>query len=433
MLIISDNSTKYIPNDELKYLSDFEKIANLEINNSDINNNLLVFSNHLEKISKEHIFSISETKISTNNIMGFVGLNESEVTIRSRFAIGNNDYFLHYMLQRVFSINLFDLKHRTAQDNIFDFLLYLFPHYLKKALRQGVYKEYKRNEYNNANIKGAVNISQHIKSNIPFRGKIAYSTREHSYDNKMTQLIRHTIEFIKKQRFAYHILSNDSETHNSVKKIIQATPTFEYNCKTSIINSNLRPLVHPYFSAYKDLQMICLQILRYEGLKYGQEKDKIYGLLFDGAWLWEEYTNTILKDCGFKHPRNDLSKGGIQLFKDRSGFIRYPDFWKAGFIIDAKYKRLNENQIDRNDMHQIISYMYVKQALIGGLIYPVSNSNSTIMEEKIGYLNGYNGVVKTWNIPIPNEALDYKEFCRSIKQSELKLKEIIKMYDQVNP
>ena len=35
------------------------------------------------------------------------------------------------------------------------------------------------------------------KKNIPFMGKIAYTTREHSYNNNLTQLVRHTIEYIK--------------------------------------------------------------------------------------------------------------------------------------------------------------------------------------------------------------------------------------------
>lgn len=185
-------------------------------------------------------------------------------------------------------------------------------------------------------------------------------------------------------------------------------------------------MIHPYFSEYTDLQKICLQILRYEGLKYGQEKNKIYGLLFDGAWLWEEYTNTILKDCGFKHPRNDTSKDGIRLFQNRNGYIRYPDFWKDEFIVDAKYKRLENKEIDRNDMNQIISYMYVKQAKIGGFLYPTSNNNLQNLEKKIGYLNGYNGVVKKWNIPIPIESTDFDTFCKSIKENEKKLKETIK-------
>ncbi len=433
MFRIPDNSTKDIPEELKHHRNDFEKITNFKIrNDNDIsNNNLLIFSNQKESILNKYIFSIDGTSISTNNIMGFVGLNECEVTIHSRFDSDDNDFFLHYMLQRVFSINLFDLKHSTTTENVFDFLLYIFPFYLKKALRQGLYKEYKRKEYNNSNIKGTVNIVRHIKNNIPFRGNIAYSSREHSYDNKVTQLIRHTIEFIKKHKFAYNTLSNDSEIRNSVNEIIQATPSFEHNSKISVINSNLCPLVHPYFSAYKDLQKICLQILRYEGLKYGKEKDKIYGLLFDGAWLWEEYTNTILRDCDFKHPRNDFSKGGIHLFKERRGYIRYPDFWKENIIIDAKYKRINDKEIDRNDINQIISYMYVKQALIGGFIYPVSGDNDEIpLETPIGRLNGYNGIVKKWRIPIPNQASDFKNFCKLMYNNELKLKEIIKENDK---
>ena len=428
---ISDNSSRNIASDEHHHLPNLKKIAQLKINNKkDSNDGLLIFSNKEEKIENERIFSIDEDNIATNNLMGFVGYNETEVTIQSRFSTGNNDYFLHYMLQKVYSINLFDLKHSSSNENIFDFLIYLFPFYLKKAMRQGIYKEYKRKEYNNSNIKGAINIAQHLKSNLPFRGKVAYSSREQSYDNKVTQLIRHTIEFIKQHKLANNILSSDTETQQKVNEIIQLTPTFQNSNRISVINSNLRPMAHPYFSEYTDLQRICLQILRYEGLKYGQEKNKIYGILFDGAWLWEEYTNTILKDCGFKHPRNDIFKGGINLFRTRGHYLRYPDFWKEGFIIDAKYKKMNNKTIGRDDMHQIISYMYVKQAKTGGFIYPFNGKNEASLEEEIGHLNGYNGVVKKWNISIPFGSSDFTDFCISMQNSEDKIKEIIKENDK---
>ena len=52
-----------------------------------------------------------------------------------------------------------------------------------------------------------------------------------------------------------------------------------------------------------------------------------------GAWLWEEYVNTLLEDFDFIHAENRLHKKGIWLFEDideegkmdRSGW-RYPDF-----------------------------------------------------------------------------------------------------------
>ena len=70
-----------------------------------------------------------------------------------------------------------------------------------------------------------------------------------------------------------------------------------------------------------------------EEVKYGEDDNEIHGLLFDGAWLWEEYINTLLEEFDFIHAENRLHKKGIWLFEDideegkmdRSGW-RYPDF-----------------------------------------------------------------------------------------------------------
>lgn len=48
--------------------------------------------------------------------------------------------------------------------------------------------------------------SVHIRMNIPFNGKVACKTREHSYDNLTTELIRHRIEFIKASEFGSAVL-----------------------------------------------------------------------------------------------------------------------------------------------------------------------------------------------------------------------------------
>lgn len=412
------------------HLLNLQQIANVKISNLSIdeNPNLLIFPGCFnkckDKIYDESIFSLQGEKLTTNNVMGFVGINESELTIQSRFAKNDKDYFLHYMLQKVFSINLFDLKHSSSQENIFDFLLYLFPFYLKKALNQGLYKEYKQNSYNNANVRGSIDVNKHLKYNTPFNGKIAYKVREHRYDNKITQLVRHTIELIKKHKFASQILTTDSDTYNFTKQVIQATPSYNYNQRREVINKNIRPIIHPYYSEYKGLQQICLKILRYEGLKFGQENDKIYGLLFDGAWLWEEYLNTILKDCGFKHPLNKESRGAIYLFREPKSYKRYPDFWRENFILDAKYKRLNEKKVDRNDMHQIISYMFVKKAKLGGFVFPIEEHKNQGNKD-IGKLDGYGGTVKIWSLTISDEKTDFKNFCNKMIENENELKNII--------
>lgn len=410
-------------------LKDLQKIANTKIKDIKLeeNPNLLIFpysfENCMDKVYDETIFELQDDILTTGNVMGFVGINESELTIKSRFSKDEKDYFLHYMLQKVFSINLFNLKHSSNKENIFDFLVYLFPYFLRKALAQGLYKEYQKNSYNDANVRGNIDIKAHIRSNIPFNGKIAYSVREHNYDNKITQLIRHTIELIKKHEFANKVLTNDTDTQNCVMQVEHSTPTYDFNQRRFVINKNLRPLIHPYYSEYKDLQRICMQILRYEGLKFGENNDKVYGLLFDGAWLWEEYLFTILKDCNFKHPDNKTSKGAIYLFSEPKGFKRYPDFWKKDFILDAKYKNLSDS-IDRNDMNQIISYMYVKEAALGGFLFP-SKKTDKVKCRNIGKLNGFGGFVKTWSMPIPQHEDNFNDFCSLMADKETCLKELI--------
>ena len=56
------------------------------------------------------------------------------------------------------------------------------------------------------NVWGTIDVQRHIRMNILFNGKVACKTREHSYDNFTTELIRHRIEFIKASEFGSAIL-----------------------------------------------------------------------------------------------------------------------------------------------------------------------------------------------------------------------------------
>ena len=411
-------------------IQNLRKIADVKIKDLsfDDNPNLLVFPRdlncHGDKISESNIISMNHRdEISTSNIMGFIGINETQIDIKSRFAKDDGaDYFLHYMLQKVFAINLFDIKHSSNKENIFDFLVYLFPYFLKKALAQGVFKKYQKNEYNDARARGSIDFNRHIKYNIPFRGNVAYNVKEHSHDNELTQLIRHTIEFIKTKKHLSFILSNDLETKECVAQINMATPSYNMRERNFIINKNLRLLYHPYYSAYTALQKICLQILRHETIKFGKEKDKVHGVLFDGAWLWEEFLFTILKDYGFKHPKNKDVSGGFRMFKDAKSYDDiddnyrrlYPDFYKDDFVIDAKYKHL-ESGVGREDLYQLVTYMYCKKATNGAYIYPCKDKN--IKASKF-QLVGYEGFISVMPFYVPQSANSYEEFVSLIYNVE---------------
>ena len=402
------------------------------------NENLLIFPYSIEtscdKICDSPVMSILNTgdpdkvQITTGNVMGFIGIDNLQIKIKSRFDEGRDDYFLHYMLQKVLSLNLFDLKHNDEQEDIFDFIMFMFPYLLKAAMNQGVYREYKNFKHNDSNLKGTIDIGRHIARNVPFVGNIAYSTREYSHDNNMSELIRHTIEFMKTKRYGQLVLNIDRETIENVKIIVEHTPSYNKNERSSIISKNLRAKVHPYYTEYRPLQTLCLQILRMEEVKYGESSDEICGILFDGAWLWEEYVNTILSNHGFKHPENKLHKGGIYLFDDHSG-IRYPDFYKDDMVLDAKYKRLGSydkvSKLDRNDIHQVMAYMTTLKVNRGGFVAPLEQKQSKV---PTSHLQGSMATLSIFGIEICKSATSYSDFCEKMGEMEDGFLESLKQF-----
>mgnify|MGYP003447396082 CR=1 FL=1 len=417
------------------------------------NPNLIIFppdiKNSKDKIHESFLFALEneyesnpeETKVITSNLMGFFGIGNIEVHVHSRFDTNRKDNFLHYMLSKVFFPNVVDLPHSTGHNGSLNLLMFAFPALLNKALSQGIIKEYQTHEYNDPNIKGSIDVQRHIRMNIPFNGKVAYKTREHSYDNFTTELIRHTIEFIKTSEFGSAILESDETTKQSVTTINQITCNYSRNDRNYIISKNLNTKNNPFYAAYLPLKQLCLQILRYEEVSFSGTSDGLYGILFDGAWLWEEYLATILEEIGFTHPRNKDGFGAISVY---SGNPRYPDFYKGNqlpknsdfemlqnqseinYVLDAKYKRLNGDDIDevsahfsRDDLHQIVTYLHILPAKTGGLIYPLEKSTEKriVKSKQERTIFGYGGLVSTFGVPIPNVS-SYEEFNNSMKEIE---------------
>lgn len=393
------------------------------------NENLLIFPYCLndtdDRIGESSVIDLQNTddaekvEIITGNIMGFIGTGDLQIKIKSRFDKGREDFFLHYMLQKVLSFNLFDWNHSHEQQDVFDLAMFMFPHFLKNALRRGIYKEYRCYKRNDANIKGILDLGRHIANNIPFNGNIAYSTREYSSDNSLTQLIRHTIEFMKATKYGARVLNIDYDTIEYVKSIIGHTPTYNKSDRESILCKNLRQKIHPYYTEYQPLRTLCIQILKMEGIKYGESEEEISGILFDGAWLWEEYVNTILCQQGFLHPENRNKKGRIYLFEDNSGY-RYPDFYnKKGIVLDAKYKRIgsytNVVDVERDDIHQIITYITCLQANKGGFISPLLHKLPSVPSKKI---KGLQVTLSIFGIEISKKSNSYADFCQEMEKME---------------
>ena len=382
-----------------------------------------------EDITRDQMIiqSVNDT-FRSGNVMGFLGCGDERLIIKSRFC-GKEDFFFQYLLDQVLDFpNIVDLESDANQDNqLFNFLLFLFPYYLKTAMRKGIFKRYIRRSYNDENVKGAIDIARHIEKNTPFTGDVAYSQREFSYDNSLTELVRHTIEFIKRKPYGNNLLIRVKE---EVKLIIDATPAYEPYDRQTIIEQNKKNVVrHAYFREYLALQRLCILILRHQKHQIGSGSKQIYGILFDGSWLWEEYINSLIEGA-FYHPMNKGGKGAQRLFDGNIGLI-YPDFISrdntARIIADAKYKPIDN--IGNRDYLQVLAYMFRFDAKAGYYLYPeAEGADDLVLRMNQGSTYEANVMpredihITKHGLKIPTNAPNYPEFVIQMKINETMFK-----------
>lgn len=364
-------------------------------------------------------------KYRTENVMGFLGLGDERIVIESRFSNNNGDYFLQYMLERVLgmpSVVNFETD-ANCENQLFNYLLFLFPRYLKAAMRKGPFKEYVRRSYNDGNVKGAIDVARHIEMNTPFVGKIAYTNRVFSFDNDLMELVRHTIEYIKAKPYGNKVLST---AKSEVMQVVEATEGYKLSDKMKILErSKKSPVRHAYYREYLALQRICILILRHQTHQIGSGTRQIYGILFDGAWLWEEYIASLIGES-FHHPSNKLKRGGQRLFERGVGLI-YPDFINrdsaSRVIADAKYKPVSN--IGNHDYLQVLAYMFRFDASEGFYLYPEADENDSL-RLRMNSGSTYEGDVQPRHdvsvikhgLRIPVIASNYDDFASRMKVSE---------------
>ena len=425
MMRITDNQHKIVKEE---FVEEYPKLSNLLLDRTleslSQDERVFIFPNDLKNspdLGKDQkIFETVNQKIKTGNVIGFLGCGQERLTISSRFSDEYNDHFLHYLLQKVLHINLTSLDVAlSSEDKLYQLLMYLFPKYLQAAIRKGLYKEYHRFSYNDSHVKGVIDVRNHLKKNLPFTGNIVYTTREFTYDNPLMQLVRHTIEYIKNQKsIGQGILDNLSTSRENVSEIVRVTPSYKLADRVKIIRGNQsKPIRHAYFHEYRKLQELCLMILNQEKHGLGSQAQKVHGILFDVAWLWEEYVYTLLPKV-FIHPRNKDKTDGISVFSNRERKV-FPDFYhkELKIVLDAKYKKLEDTEkgINREDLFQLISYSYILKAEKAGLVFP---SKDKVVDNEIGKLAGYGALLKKLSIQIPQNASSYNEFCEMMERSE---------------
>lgn len=163
---------------------------------------------------------------------------------------------------------------------------------------------------------------------------------------------------------------------------------------------------------------------------------ELYGILFDGAWLWEEYVNLLVGDV-FYHPMNRENRGAQRLFAGKSMGVIFPDFISKDSLYrvigDAKYKPAAN--IRNKDYLQVLAYMFRFDAKKGFYFYPSTNgvqSQCLWVNEGSTYEKNVRAredicVIKL-GLNIPESVEPYERFVYDMKAAENIFKQTIRTY-----
>lgn len=422
---------------------------------------LLIFPDRIgqygDRTDNDFLFKIENNNcIRAGKVAGFFGTGSIQIQIRSQFDEDTPaQYFFQHMIRYVLNIYMLDLPTGSGPKENRNLLIYLFPWFLKRALAQGIFRTYRTLDRNDDHLRGAIDILRHLRLNSPFRGRIAYRTREHSGNNPLIHLIRHTIEALRTDSCGSMLLYTDENIRMAVRTIVELTPDFNQKNLPKVIAKNLRPVCHPYYTEFASLQNICMKILLHENNIFGQSANMLDGIVFRPDWLWQEYLGKVLdKAAGkFQHGEDNSSDPlkSIPIYRNKSKTIT-PDFFSSNIVIDAKYKHGVDMggtgvptvpSVKKEDRNQLITYLHVRKADAGFLIYPCNRVKKTTVLYEDGdkgklYCGSGDyceegGSIGFIQFAIPTGAASSEDFQSKIRKSEEELIRIVDAHSKNTP
>lgn len=354
------------------------------------NTNLLLVNQSEENRKFLSLFSVFNGCIFTQGYCGTIELyvNDLPVTVnfRSRFDDENSN-FLMYVFQKAFHINgkIYDEMNIDGRKNrTWDFLLMvIFVRQLHDAMKKGMYRQYQEYEHNDFNVKGRIDVSRHIKENgMLSNGKVCYVTREYTVDNHMNRLFLKAFQCLRgryRQQIHNYLLQDDlmKKGINFLKNEVSGWREIS---EKQILKQTGKKIVHNVYKDYEPLRKTSIAILKRMGVNnFVHDHCSTTGMLIDMPGLWERFLHHTI----FSKVSGNTSPYRQQEYPilDQKRVIK-PDFLISGdqgnvAVVDAKYKMSwsdiydNRNwEKSRNDVFQVLSYMYCLRCDYGGIIFP---------------------------------------------------------------
>ncbi len=259
--------------------------------------------------------------------------------------------------------------HLCRYNTILDLYFEIFLDEVSGLLKKGFIKTYKTSQANITALKGRLDFNRSVENILVHRERFYTHHQIYTYDHLINQILQQAMKILSK-------ISTNPNIRDKLARLRLDLPEISDVCIQNH-HFDLIPATRktdPYHEALKIAQMI---ILDYSpDIKNGREN--MLALLFDMNKLWEEY---IYRKMLKSKPDNcQVNFQNSMVFWESASSVKTirPDIvvtynnkgQKENFVIDTKWKIVDFQQPDDDDLKQMYAYNMYWDAGKCMLLYP---------------------------------------------------------------
>lgn len=262
-----------------------------------------------------------------------------------------------------------EAKLKKRPNSILDLYFNLFLIQLNILIKRGLFKKYRSTSGNVKAYKGRLNFSKNVQHNLVRKDRFFTAHQEYSFDHLINQILASALIIVEQ-------LSTNERLQEQVNKLKALFPEQSYVHFEESTFKRIKPSrkLRPYNEILKIAKII---ILNYSP-EIQTGGTKLLALLFDMNKLWETYIYRVLckvQDQDFKI----IGQQSQNFWNNRT--VR-PDIVISmkgiPFIIDTKWKILDNKNVSDEDLKQLYVYNMYWGAPLSMLLYPGNENRKSV-------------------------------------------------------
>ncbi|REE27251.1 5-methylcytosine-specific restriction enzyme subunit McrC [Winogradskyella pacifica] len=343
-----------------------------------LKNHFQAFEQYYNENPNTPFFELIPNGVRFKQYVGVIQIGKTTIEVLPKSGKENNkNIWQGVLLDMLKTCNLLTAKNtgtaqlRLKSNSLLHLYFELFLNEVEILIQRGLIKKYRRESGQAKALKGPIQFAKHISKNTIHKERFYINKSLYDNNHLIHQILNETIKVVS------HFTSESIvlDKLNRIKTLFPITD----NLRVKSNHFKKIPISRKHIPYEKALLISELIIMNYRpDIKSGNKN--LIALMFDMNKLWEEYILQSIKKEGSKE---FIIRGQKQKVFWNKKVIK-PDIVlesRSGdktFIIDTKWKVVNDGKPGDDDLKQMYAYNYRWNCNHSMLLYPSTTNQNTI-------------------------------------------------------